>query len=122
VTRTRLKSLSSGFCGLAAGFLLSGCHKPVEAVSTINQLERAFPDPKLSADVTAAITAAKHQDYVTGVVALERAKSVPGLSAQQLMAVEQANQSLTQELVRRADAGDAQAKSELQRIERIRSQ
>jgi hypothetical protein len=107
---------------LAAGFLLSGCHKPVEAVSTINQLERAFPDPKLSADVTAAITAAKHQDYVTGVVALERAKSVPGLSAQQLMAVEQANQSLTQELVRRADAGDAQAKSELQRIERIRSQ
>ena len=47
---------------------------------------------------------------------------MPGLTADQLQTVEQASQSLTKELLRRAEAGDARAKADLELIERSRSQ
>ena len=56
------------------------------------------------------------------MVALQEAKNVPGLSAEQLQTVEQAAQALTRELVRRAESGDARAKADLELIERFRSQ
>ena len=59
---------------------------------------------------------------MSGVVALSNAKQVPGLSAEQLLAVEEASRSITTELARRADSGDAAARADLQRIERTRSQ
>jgi hypothetical protein len=69
-----------------------------------------------------ALAAAGTNEFGQGVVALQEAKNVPGLTAEQLQTVEQAAQALTRELVRRAESGDARAKADLELIERFRSQ
>ena len=100
-----------------------GCHKEPTAEEGVVQLEKTFPKGAGDNDaVRIAIAAAKTNDYAVGVVALQEAKRVPGLTADQLMSVEQAAQAMTAELTRRADAGDAQAKASLEAIARTRSQ
>ena len=117
-----MRFTSLAFVGLSLPGILSGCGKQAGVESTVTQLEKAFQNSNTNADLQLAIAATKNQDFVTGIVALHHAKSIPGLTAEQLMAVEQANQSITTELTRRADAGDPQARADLQRIERTRSQ
>jgi len=56
------------------------------------------------------------------VIAMQAAKTTPGLTAAQLATLEEAAQSITADLARRADAGDAKAKAQLEAIERSRSQ
>ena len=70
----------------------------------------------------AALVAVRTNDYVAGVIALQNAQQSPGVTAQQLMAVEKAKQALTAELLARADRGDPQAKAALAAIEKTRSQ
>ena len=82
----------------------------------------ATPDPAASPAIQLAIAAAETNDFGQGVIALQQAKQAPGLSADQLQTVEQASQALVRELLRRAEAGDARAKADLQLIERSRSQ
>jgi len=69
-----------------------------------------------------ALAAVQTNDLGQGVVALEAAKLQEGLTVEQLQSVEAAKQALTQELLNRADSGDARAKAELELIERTRSQ
>ena len=69
-----------------------------------------------------AISAFQTNNYAAAVVALQKAERVPGITAQQLMSVQQAIEGLTASLVSRAAAGDARAKSELAQIEKTRSQ
>lgn len=100
-----------------------GCHKEPTPGEGVVQLEKTFPNGASENEaVRIAIAAAKTNDYAVGVVALQEAKRVPGLTADQLISVEQAAQAMTAELTRRADAGDAQAKASLEAIARTRSQ
>ena len=115
-----LRPAAAGLLGL--GLVLSGgCGSRKETPSQLTDLEKAFPDPKATPEVTLAVTASRSNDFGTGVIALDEAKRRPGLSAQQLEAVDLANRALVTELTRRADAGDARARAELDRIERTRS-
>jgi len=102
--------------------LVTSCGSKPEVESSVQQLEKAFPNGSANPDLQLAIAAARNSDYVAGVVALSNAKKLPGLSAEQLMAVERANQSITAELTRRADRGDVKARADLLRIEQTRSQ
>ena len=120
---------------------LSACGRKVEVKSQVSELEKAFPgaasaaapaQPEASAQaapapdpntfVQAALVAVRTNDYVAGVIALQNAQQSPGVTAQQLMAVEKAKQALTAELLARADRGDPQAKAALAAIEKTRSQ
>ena len=111
---------------LAAFTLLAlgtGCRdKGPSAQEGVVQLEKAFPRAAENDVVCVAIAAAKTNDYETSIVALQTAKSVPGMTANQLATVEATAQALTAELVRRADSGDAKAKAMLEAIARTRSQ
>jgi hypothetical protein len=98
-------------------FLLAGCKGEPDSREGLADLQKAFPD------ATAAPPAVQlANEFGQGVVALQEAKNVPGLTAEQLQTVEQAAQALTRELVRRAESGDARAKADLELIERFRSQ
>ncbi len=101
---------------------LTGCGRKAEVESSITQLESAFPNRITNVVLQISIAAARNQDYVAGVVGLAHVKSLPGMTAEQLMAVEQASLAITQDLTRRADAGDAKARADLQQIEQTRSQ
>ena len=124
--------------------VLSGCRKKPDVPQSVSELEKAFPaataalasaplqlrnpvpgqapvsDP--NADVTRALAAVRRDDYAAGIIALQEAPHKPGLSAQQLMAVERAKQAMTANLMARAAAGDSQAKAALAAIEKTRSQ
>ena len=69
-----------------------------------------------------ALASVCSNDYATGVIALQSVKRIPGVTPQQLMAVEQAKQALTSDLVARAGQGDAKAKADLDAIEKTLSQ
>ena len=86
------------------------------------QLRKAFPDGGSSDAVRIAVAATQSNDFAAGVIALQAAKTTPGLTAAQLATLEEAAQSITADLARRADAGDAKAKAQLEAIERSRSQ
>jgi hypothetical protein len=88
----------------------------------VADLEKSLGKATENPAVQLAIAAAKTNDLGVGVVALQEAKRAPGLTAEQLQSVEQTSQAIIQELLRRADAGDARAKADLQLIERSRSQ
>ena len=107
---------------LLGAALLSGCGEKPTAKQAASELKQAFPDGGSSDAIRVAIAATESQDYGAGVIALESAKVAPGLSAAQLAAMENAKQTITADLVRRADAGDATAKAHLAAIERSRSQ
>lgn len=100
----------------------TSCKKEPSASAGIHSLKETFPDPAASPAIQLAIAAAETNDFGQGVIALQQAKQAPGLSADQLQTVEQASQALVRELLRRAEAGDARAKADLQLIERSRSQ
>jgi hypothetical protein len=107
---------------LVLGMLAGGCGRSGTSEDGVSQLRQAFPDPAAVPAVQMALAAVQTNDLGQGVVALEAAKLQAGLTAEQLQSVEAAKQALTQELLNRADAGDAQAKAELELIERTRSQ
>lgn len=99
------------------------CQREPNVKDGLGQLQQAFPDPaSVPPAVQLALDAARTNELGQGVVALQNAKAVPGLSADQLQTMEQASQSLTRELLRRAESGDARAKADLELIERFRSQ
>jgi hypothetical protein len=107
---------------VAAGIVVAGCQREPSPEAGVNQLERAFPDKAATPVIQVAIAAARTNELGQGVVALQSAKRLPGLTAEQLQAVEQASQALTRELLRRAESGDARARAELDLIERTHSQ
>lgn len=100
----------------------SGCHREPTAADGAAQLRKAFPDGGSSDAVRIAVAATQSNDFAAGVIALQAAKTTPGLTAAQLATLEEAAQSITADLARRADAGDAKAKAQLEAIERSRSQ
>jgi len=125
-------------CGGLALALVS-CSKKPDVQATMTDLERAFPTvaapveaqpttpaavPQADADhlIRAALTAARANDYASGVIALQAAQAGPGITAEQVMAVQRAKQAMVAELQRRAVSGDSVALSQLKAIERTRSQ
>lgn len=104
------------------GWAGSGCRRDPTPADDLTRLQEAFPDTRASPAIQLAIAAVQTNDLGQGVVALQQAKETPGLSAEQLQSVEQTSQSLTRELLRRVEAGDARARADLELIERSRSQ
>ncbi len=99
-----------------------GCSRAPSAAEGVTQLEKSLGKALENSAVQLAIAAARTNDLGVGVVALQEAKRSPGLSAEQLQSVEQTSQAIIAELLRRAAAGDARAKADLQLIEQSRSQ
>lgn len=85
-------------------------------------MEKAFQGAQPNPLVQAALSAVRTNDYAGGVLVLQEVKTAPGVSAAQLMAVQQTQQALTDELLARAERGDASAKAALALIEKTRSQ
>jgi hypothetical protein len=107
---------------LAVVLLGAGCKREATPQSGMENLQSAFPDSSSNPAIALAIAAARTNDLGVGVITLQEAKRTEGLSAQQLQSVEQASQALVTELLRRAAAGDARARADLELIERSRSQ
>lgn len=84
----------------------------------------AAPEPQadVNASVKAALSAVHSKDYGEGVIAVQTAQQLPGVNANQLMALERAKQAMMANLQERAEQGDAKAIAELKRIEKTRSQ
>lgn len=102
--------------------LVSSCKREPDAKEGVATLQQAFANAGAPPAIQFALAAAQTNELGQGVVALQEAKRVPGMTAEQLQSVEQASQALTRELMRRAEAGDARAKADLELIERSRSQ
>jgi hypothetical protein len=121
---------------MAALLAGGGCSKKADVQTQMSALEKAFPgaaspapepgagQPALDANafVREALSAARKDDYAAGVVVLQNIAQAPGVTANQLMAAEQAKQAMVTTLLNRAAAGDANAKAALQAIEKTRSQ
>jgi len=135
-TPCRLLLLSAALV-LAVG----ACSKKAAVQSSVNELEKAFPtaaDPAAGQPqpvapaamsqanandlVKTALTAARDNDYASGVIALQAAQQKPGVTADQVMAVQRTKQAMIAELQRRAESGDQRALAQLKAIERTRSQ
>ena len=120
---------------------LAACSKKPDVQSSVSELEKAFPTaaaaspvqtqptaptpiPQADANdlVKNALIAARANDYASGVIALQAAQVKPGVTADQVMAVQRAKQAMVAELQRRAVNGDPQALAQLKAIERTRSQ
>jgi hypothetical protein len=101
---------------------LSGCSKKAQVNARFSELEKAFAKESANPFLNAALAAVRTNDYAGGVIVLETLQRTPGTSAEQLMAVHQAIQALTADLVARAAKGDAEAKAALAAIEKSRSQ
>jgi len=123
---------------------VSGCGKKTDVQSQTSDLEKAFPAataasaaaapsppaassghaPLVDANayVKVALAAVRTNDYAAGVVVLQHVVQIPGLTPEQLMAVQKTKQALMMDLVERAANGDAKAKAALAAIERTRSQ
>jgi hypothetical protein len=129
--------LLSGVLSLALG----ACSKKPDVKASVSELEKAFPtaaapapiQPQPAAPtavtqadandlVKSALTAARANDYASGVIALQAVQVKPGVTADQVMAVQRAKQAMVAELQRRAVNGDQQALAQLKAIERTRSQ
>ena len=114
--------------GLTICLLFGACGKGPNVPARIDQLDSAFSASsggetnEARSFIDAALSAAKEKDYAASVIALEAAQQTKGVTAGQLQAVAEAKQALTQDLVERADRGDAAAKAALATIERTRSQ
>jgi len=120
---------------------VASCSKQPDVKATVSELEKAFPTAAAPAEVAAqpapplpvpqanaddlvktALTAARANDYASGVIALQAAQVKPGVTADQVMAVQRAKQAMVAELQRRAVNGDQHALAQLRAIERTRSQ
>ena len=140
-----MKETQRAICSLAFLLALSGCSKKPDVKASVSELEKAFPSaaattaetpqtapvPPLTANtsasayVNAALSAARANDYVSGVMVLEemqRKRGLQGVTPNQLMAVEQTKQAMIADLVARAERGDAKAKADLAAIEKTHSQ
>lgn len=102
--------------------LAMGCSRTPDAARSTAELERVLEASPQSLPLQMALAAVRTNDAAAGVIALQEARRQPGLTADQLQAVEQASQSIVADLVRRAADGDPQAKAHLEAIERSRSQ
>ena len=119
----------------------SACSKQPDVKSSASELEKAFQTPAASATgqalaaapvqtapteaqdlIKTALAAARADDYASGVIALEAAQRKPGVTAEQLMAVQRTMRAMTTDLATRAANGDQKALAELKAIERTRSQ
>ena len=105
-----------------AATLVSACKREPDAKEGVASLQQAFAEAGAPPAIQLALAAAQTNELGQGVVALQEAKRVPGMTAEQLQSVEQASQALTRELLRRAEGGDVRAKADLELIERSRSQ
>jgi len=102
--------------------VLSACGKKVDVPRQADELEKAFQASQSSEYVNLAIAAVRTNNYVAGVVALQNVRRIPGMSPDQLMAVQRTLEAITADLVARADRGDPNAQAALAAIERSRSQ
>ena len=114
---------------LALSFGIVGCGK--SEVDTA-ALEKAFQAPPASTSgpgqspdqvqqvMQQALDAIKKNNYTDGAQVLQALRSHPSLNADQLTAVQDAMAALQQQLVRRADAGDARAKQALETLRTMR--
>ena len=127
---------------IGVALTLSGCGKKASVNKQVMELERAFPAATnaasaqayesppapagVAADPTAyvhfALAAVRTNGYAAGVIALQAAQHLPGLNHQQLIAMENAKQAMTAELLARASRGDARAKADLAALEKTHSQ
>jgi len=122
--------------------MLAGCSKKVDVKDQVSQLEKAFPAAApaaaapietpaatvqvpasdANAYVKAALSAVQANDYAGGVIALQKVERMPGVTYQQLVAIERTKQAINIDLINRADRGDAKAKADLAKIEKTLSQ
>ena len=128
---------------LLVAFSLTACgRKEVDVKTGLSELEQAFRGAATSAEpaqtqstvpqqpagaeahvfVQHALAAVKTNDFVKGVVTLERIEQTRGVTADQLMAIARAKQAIMADLINRAARGDANAQAQLAAIERTRSQ
>ena len=122
---------------IAALLATGACSKKADVKSRVTELEQAFqaapaptPAPELNPNaptdagalVNAALTAVRANDYGASVIALQEVQRLPGVTANQLMAVQGAMEAITTDLVARAAKGDPQAKAALAALEKTRSQ
>jgi len=139
---SRFKFQFASCASLAAILMLAGCSKKADVKDKVSQLEKAFPAAapaaaapietpaataqapasEANAYVKAALSAVQANDYAGGVIALQKVQRMPGVTYQQLVAVERTKQAMTSDLVNRADRGDAKAKADLAAIEKSLSQ
>lgn len=106
----------------AALFALSACGRKVDVHLQAGELEKVFQDGQSNAYVSLAVSAVRTNDYVVSVIALQSARRTPGMTPDQLTAVQRTLEAITADLVARAAKGDANARAELAAIERSRSQ
>ena len=128
---------------LVLALSLSACRRKTDVKGSIAELEKAFPaavvtvsldmpqspsaPTRIEAEeyIRAALTAVRAQDYGSGVMVLEelqRKRGLPGITANQLMTIEQTKEAMISELVARAAHGDPKSIDALAAIERTHSQ
>ena len=111
---------------------LGGCGKKAADIQVQSgELEKAFPGVASVAPapagqartvgdarafVAAALSASRSNDYVTAVLMLQKAAESPGVTPDQVVALQVARKAWVAELMTRADHGDASAKAALARI------
>src|ERR1051326_2892205 len=133
MNRTRIPGLNLRLTipalGASAMLLLAGCRKNEQAASA-SELEKAFkvtapsteaaPAPSAPAApgdenarvqqaVTGALSAIRTNGYADAYLTLRAVQASPGLSADQVMAVQNARQALEKSVAARAAAGDPAA-------------
>ncbi len=104
----------------AALVLLSACSASPDPSAEAARLQTTFAGSNRF--VSEAIAALKTNDVPAAVLALENARSVPGLTADQLMSLQKTKQAMTADLVAKAEHGDRKAQADLALLERLRSQ
>ncbi|MBI2948253.1 MAG: hypothetical protein HYY23_11455 [Verrucomicrobia bacterium] len=118
LTWTRVLVVISG----AVLSILSGCSQKADVQAQAGELEKVFRAEHSNAFVGLAVSAVRTNDYAVSAIALQTARRMPGMTPDQLMAVQRTLESITADLVARAARGDANAKAALAAIERSRSQ
>ena len=115
--------------GVVVMLALGGCGKKAANIEVqSSELEKAFPgvgsvapartgqaaaigDAK--AFVAAALSASRSNDYVTAVLMLQKAAESPGVTPEQVMALQVARKAWVADLMARAGRGDESAKAAL---------
>jgi hypothetical protein len=108
---------------------LGGCGKAAKEIQLQSaELAKAFPgvasvtpartaQPVASGDprafVAAALSASRSNDYVTAVLMLQKAAEAPGVTPQQVMALQVARKAWVDDMLSRAARGDEGAKAAL---------
>jgi len=112
-------------CLVMAGacLLLNGCGKTHDPAAEAVQLQKVFAsDARSNQFVAVALSAMQTNNYPAAVLALENARTIPGTTPDQLIALQRTKEAMIADLVRRAEGGDARAREDLVVLERSRSQ